>query len=111
METKEITLTPDKEVLLNHRNDFQKQYIDNVLDLQRHNVIREKDPKYQRQAQNGQYVGIEELIEKYRNAAANALSYVTIIDGLLKADEAGTLGEALDLITKAGAEKETATAE
>lgn len=90
----EVTITPDRDVLIKHRNNFQKQVLDNVLDLRRHEQIKAKDPNYQRQdPQSGKYIGIDELISNYRKAGENARSYVELIDELLQMEEKGTLAE------------------
>ncbi len=100
-ETKEVLLTPDKDVLTGHRNNFQKQLIETVLDLKRHERIKKEDPTYQRQnTQTGKYTGINEMIENYRKAAVNAKAYVEIIDELLAIDEQGILQTAWEDIHK-----------
>lgn len=92
---KEVVLTPNKDVLITHRNSFQKQLLENILDLKRHQAIKKQDPNFQRQnPQTQKYIGIDELIENYRKAAVNALSYVETIDELLAAEDQGTLATA-----------------
>lgn len=93
-EEKTITLTADKDVLITHRNAFQKTLLDNILDLRRHEYIKTVKPDYQRKNQQGKYIGIDELIEDYKKGAANAKSYVDIIDELLEMDNDGKLSEA-----------------
>jgi hypothetical protein len=91
-DTKTIEKRSDKDILMEHRNNFQKQLMDNLLDLRRHEAIKAIDPNYQRQnPQSGKYTSIDELIENYRKAAANAKSYVQIIDDFLQKDESGSL--------------------
>lgn len=97
---KEVTMTPAKDVLIGQRNSFQKQLIDNILDLKRHIEIQTEDPKYQRPTQQGRYVGIDEIVDNYRTAAANAKAYVEIIDELLEAESKGTLSEAWENVGK-----------
>lgn len=93
-EKKEVEIVPNKELLTNQLNAFNKQLIDNVLDYRRHLQIMSVDPSHQRQnPQTGKFVGIEELVDNYRRAALNAREYVTVINELLKADTDGTLAE------------------
>jgi len=88
----ETLLTPDKDVLTVHRNNFQKQLIEAVLDLKRHEIIKKEDPTFQRKnPQTGKYTGIDEIMETLRKAAVNAKAYVEIIDELLAINEQGLL--------------------
>lgn len=89
-----VTITPDKDVLIKHRNNFQKTLLDNILDLRRHEFIKTIKPDYQRKNQQGKYEDIDELISAYKKGAANAKSYVDIIDGLLAMEAEGKLVEA-----------------
>ena len=93
-EKKEVTITEDKEVLIFHRNKFQKTLIDNILDLRRHEYIKTIKPDYQRKSEQGKYIDVDDLIEGYKKGAANAKSYVAVIDELLAMDTTGTLSEA-----------------
>ena len=86
-----VTLTSDKDVLITHRNAFQKTLLDNILDLKRHEYIKTIKPDYQRKNQQGKYEDINDLIEQYKKQAANAKSYVEIIDALLAKETEGTL--------------------
>ena len=92
--SEEKTITSDKEVLIAHRNKFQKTLLDNILDLRRHEYVKTIKPDFQRVNQQGKYIGIDELIEDYKKGAANAKSYVGIIDEMLSMDTAGNLPEA-----------------
>ena len=92
--SEEKTITSDKEVLIAHRNKFQKTLLDNILDLRRHEYVKTIKPDFQRVNQQGKYIGVDELIEDYKKGAANAKSYVGIIDEMLRMDTAGNLPEA-----------------
>lgn len=89
----QVTLTPDKDMLVAQRNTFQKQVLDNTLDLRRHLQIQKVDPNYVREQQQGKDVPIAKLIENYTKGLVNAIEYVGIIDELLKADGEQTLEE------------------
>lgn len=97
---KTVEIVADKEVIIRHRNDFQKSLLDNILDLKRYQIVKEINPEYHKPRNpqladsepNRKYV--DEMIDDCRKSAANAKSYVEICDELLKADEAGTLAEA-----------------
>lgn len=92
--SEEKTITSDKEVLIAHRNKFQKTLLDNILDLRRHEYVKTIKPDFQRANQQGKYIGVDELIKDYKKGAANAKSYVGIIDEMLRMDTAGNLPEA-----------------
>ena len=104
--SEEKTITSDKEVLIAHRNKFQKTLLDNILDLRRHEYIKTIKPDFQRANQQGKYEGIDELIDNYKSGAANAKSYVKIIDELLAMDNAGNLSEAWADISETTDEEE-----
>jgi hypothetical protein len=94
-----VVLVSTEEFLIEHRNTFQKQLVDNTLDLQRHLAIQQADPEFQREnPKNGKYVGIAELIENYTNAAKNAYEYLKIINGVLAVKDEEKMVEALVLI-------------
>ena len=104
-DAKEVKIIPGRDMLIEQRNNFQKQLVDDILDYQRHLEMKESDPNYQRQnPQNGKYTGIEDLIEKYREAIVNARAYVNMIDDLLKIDAEGNLNDSLQSIGKVGDE-------
>lgn len=85
MEDKDlIKQRPIKDILVGHRNTFQKTMVDNILDLQRHIVIQKENKNYQRQdQQTGKFIDIETMISDYRKAYNNAKSYIEIIDTVL----------------------------
>ena len=89
-----VTIKEDKEVLIGHRNSFRATLIAATLNVKRYRFIKTIKPDFQKQDQQGKYVGIDELIEDDERKAANAKSYVGIIDELLAMDEAGNLSEA-----------------
>lgn len=100
----QVSLTPDKDVLTAQRNTFQKQVLDNTLDLKRHIEIKRVTPDYVREQQQGKDVPIDTLIESYTKALDNAINYVALIDGLLKADAAEKLEAEVDATIKEGQE-------
>lgn len=89
-----VTIKEDKEVLIGHRNSFRATLIAATLNVKRYRFIKTIKPDFQKQDKQGKYVGIDELIEDDERKAANAKSYVGIIDELLAMDEAGNLSEA-----------------
>lgn len=104
----EVVLTTDKELLTKQRNNFQTQLVNNALDLTRHLQIQESDPEFQRQNAQGKFMGIGEIVENYKKSVQAAKAYVEIIDAMLKADEAGELGEAIAELATEAKEEESA---
>jgi len=94
MSEEKTIIKTDQEMLAEHRNQFQGNLIAVTLDLKRYRFIKTIKPDFQKQDQQGKYVGIDELIENCEKKAANAKSYVGIIDELLTMEAAGNLAEA-----------------
>ena len=107
MSEEKTIIKTDQEVLNEHRNRFQGNLIAVILDLKRYRFIKTIKPDFQKQDQQGKYVGIDELIEDCEKKASNAKSYVGIIDELLAMDNAGNLSEAwADISETTNEEKE-----
>ena len=94
MSEEKTIIKTDKETLTEYHNQFQGNLIAITLDLKRYRIVKTVDPDFQKQDKQGRYSTIDELIEECEKKAANAKSYVGIVDELLAMDEAGNLSEA-----------------
>ena len=94
MSEEKTIIKADKETLTEYHNQFQGNLIAITLDLKRYRIVKTVDPDFQKQDKQGRYSTIDELIEECEKKAANAKSYVGIVDELLAMDEAGNLSEA-----------------
>ena len=111
MSEEKTIIKTDEEMLNEHRNRFQGNLIAVTLDLKRYRFIKTIDPKFQKQDQQGKYVSIDDLIEECEKKAANAKSYVGIIDELLAMETAGNLSEAWSDISEVSKEEDNAPKE
>ena len=111
MSEEKTIIKTNEEMLIEHRNRFQGNLIAVTLDLKRYRFIKTIKPKFQKQDQQGKYVSIDELIEDCEKKAANAKSYVGIIDELLTMEAAGNLSEAWADISEVSKEEDDAPKE
>ena len=106
MSEEKTIIKTNEEMLTEHRNRFQGNLIAVTLDLKRYRFIKTIKPDFQKQDQQGKYVSIDDLIEDCEKKAANAKSYVGIIDELLVMEAAGNLSEAWADISEVSKAKE-----
>ena len=106
MSEEKTIIKTDKETLTEYHNQFQGNLIAITLDLKRYRIVKTVDPDFQKQDKQGRYHTVDDLIEECEKKAANAKSYVGIVDELLAMDEAGNLSEAwADILEVSKAEK------
>lgn len=86
---KELTM---KERLTFWLNFFEARKIAGVIDLHHYMRVRESDKNYST-IQNGQKVGIDDMLKSQRKAIGFARENAEKIRELMKADEEGTLSE------------------
>lgn len=98
MENQEVGVKTYRDYLEEQLGNFRSKVIGFSLDLKRHLEIREQNPDYQKQTQNGQFESIDVLVERYESGLNNALSYVRHIEDLLRSEEGGTLEDDIQKI-------------
>ena len=94
MSEEKTIIKTDKETLTEYHNQFQGNLIAITLDLKRYRIVKTVDPDFQKEDKQGRFHTVDDLIEECEKKAANAKSYVGIVDELLAMDEAGNLSEA-----------------
>lgn len=92
--TPAVELVMDRDTLVTHRNNFQKSLLGNLLDLRHHENIKKNDPDFKRMVKDRGAVGVDELIEDYKQGLEAARDYVEIIDNLLAMEVVGNLKDA-----------------
>ena len=107
MSEEKTIIKTDKETLTEYHNQFQGNLIAITLDLKRYRIVKTVDPDFQKQDKQGRYHTVDDLIEECEKKAANAKSYVGIVDELLAMDEAGNLPEAWADISEVSKEEES----
>lgn len=90
-EDKKVVITPDRDVLTKHRNDFQKTLLGTLLNLKSNLDTIKVNPKAKVLNSQGQPQPIQDAINGQKKEMENSRKYVLIIDELLEKEKAGTL--------------------